>query len=243
MERIAGLNVLVFGASSGIGRATAHAFAEAGAHVTAAARRMPELEDLAAECGARAVSCDVTDRASVDAAVATASAGGRLDVVINTAGLNIKDRRLDVLTGETWERMIATNLTGAFHTLQASLPVMRACGGGLIVQVSSSSGKWGDQSGAAYQAAKSGIIGLCQATMAEERHNGIRATALMPGLVDTPFPLHRPTPPDASTLAKAMQPEDVALACLFLAQLPLRAYVPELALLPGALQVVGMTSA
>ncbi len=241
---VSNLRVLVFGASSGIGRATASAFAAAGAHVTAAARRMPELQALADERGVRVVACDVSRRSDVDAAVAAAMEdGGRLDVVVNAAGLNIRQRQLGVLTEEDWNRMIATNLTGAFNTLQAAVSVMRAGGGGLIVQISSSSGKWGDQSGAAYQAAKAGIIGLCQSAMAEERHNGIRATALLPGLVDTPFPLQRPNPPDQQTLAKALQPEDVAAACLFLAGLPPRAYVPELALLPGALQVVGMTSA
>ncbi|MFM9107043.1 MAG: SDR family oxidoreductase, partial [Chloroflexota bacterium] len=118
-----------------------------------------------------------------------------------------------------------------------------AGGGGLIVQVSSCSGRWGDQSGAAYQAAKAGIIGLCQSAMAEERLNGIRATAILPGLVDTPFPMHRPNPPTRETLDRALLPEDIAAACVFLASLPPRAYIPELVMLPGALQFVGMTAA
>ncbi len=241
---LSGTSALVFGASSGIGRATAKAFADAGATVVAAARRLPELTELADESGVVPVQCDIVDRAAVDSAVEAAIAhAGRLDVVVNAAGLNIRQRQLEVLTAADWDRMIATNLTGSFNVLQASIAPMRRAGGGLVVLVSSCSGRWGDQSGAAYQASKAGVIGLCQAAMAEERLNGIRATAILPGLVDTPFPMHRPTPPTRETLDKAMHPEDIAAACVFLATLPSRAYIPDLVMLPGALQFVGMTSA
>jgi NAD(P)-dependent dehydrogenase (short-subunit alcohol dehydrogenase family) len=115
--------------------------------------------------------------------------------------------------------------------------------GGLIIQFSSVSGRWGDLSGAAYQASKHGIVGLCQATMVEERLNGIRVSAILPGLVDTPMPMRRLQPPTREILDKAMQPEDVAMGCVFLASLPARTYVPELIMMPPALQVVGRAMA
>jgi NAD(P)-dependent dehydrogenase (short-subunit alcohol dehydrogenase family) len=116
---------------------------------------------------------------------------------------------------------------------------MRPRGGGLIVHVSSVSGRWADFSGPAYQASKHGIIGLCQATMIEERRNGIRVTAILPGLVDTPLIARRPEPVPPEVLAHAMQPEDIGAACVFLATLSPRSYVPELIMMPPLLQCVG----
>jgi NAD(P)-dependent dehydrogenase (short-subunit alcohol dehydrogenase family) len=239
---------LVFGASSGIGRATAQALAAAGMRVTVAARRKDALDALAAELEsaghpAHAVAVDVSDRSQVDAAVAqTLERFGGLQVAINCAGDNTQRRTMAVLEESEWQRLLSVNLTGAFHTTQAVLPHFRAHGGGLIVQVSSVSGRWPDVSGAAYQAAKHGVVGLCQATMLEEREHGVRVTALLPGLVDTPLPRRRPIPIEESVFARAMQPQDLAQTCVFLAQLPPRAYIPEIILLPPALQVVGKTS-
>jgi NAD(P)-dependent dehydrogenase (short-subunit alcohol dehydrogenase family) len=148
----------------------------------------------------------------------------------------------DLPQGE-WDRVLSINLTGAFNTVQAVLPYMRAQAGGLIILFSSVSGRWGDLSGAAYQASKHGILGLCQATMIEERLNGLRVTAILPGLVDTEMPMNRPTPPTREILDKALKPEDVAMACVFLASLPSRTYIPELIMMPPRLQVVGQAMA
>lgn len=249
MGTLDGRAVLIFGASSGIGRAAAVALAEAGAAVAVAARRGSTLAELAAELGtaghtALALPTDVGHRDQVDRAVAAAyERFGRIDVLVNAAGLNTEHRRLSDLAQAEWERILTTNLTGAFNTTQSVLPQMREQGGGLIIQLSSVSGRWGDLSGAAYQASKHGIVGLCQATMVEERMNGIRVTAILPGLVDTPMPMRRREPPDRETLDKALRPEDVAAACVFLATLPARAYIPELIMMPPALQVVGQAMA
>jgi NAD(P)-dependent dehydrogenase (short-subunit alcohol dehydrogenase family) len=245
MGTLDGQVVLIFGASSGIGRATASAFAEAGASVAVAARRGSTLAELAGELGtaghtALALPTDVGHRDQVDRAVAaTCARFGRIDVMVNAAGLNTQHRRLSDLAQAEWDRVLTTNLTGAFNTTQSVLPRMREQGGGLIVQFSSVSGRWGDLSGAAYQASKHGIVGLCQATMVEERLNGIRVTAILPGLVDTPMPMRRLQPPDRETMDKALQPEDLAMGCVFLATLPARTYVPELIMMPPQLQVVG----
>jgi serine 3-dehydrogenase len=240
---------LMFGASGGIGRATALALAEAGASVALAARRASALSELVASIGAHgykvlALPTDVNYRDQVDRAVAsTISRFGRIDIMVNTAGLNTQNRRMSDLSHGDWERVLATNLTGALHTTQAVLPTMRSQGGGLIVQLSSMSGRWADLSGAAYQASKHGIIGLCQATMLEERDHGVRVTAILPGLVDTELPLNHHAPPAREVPNKAIQPEDVGMACVFLASLPARTYVPELIMMPPALQVMGQAIA
>jgi NAD(P)-dependent dehydrogenase (short-subunit alcohol dehydrogenase family) len=237
---------LVFGASTGIGRATATALARAGFAVGAAARSLDALKELAvrieAEGGrAEAIGVDVAKRAQVDAAVRrVVDRWNSLDVVVNSAGTNLMKRRsIDVISEANWNELLSVNLNGAFNTTQAALLEMRPRGGGLIVQISSISGRWGDKSGPAYQASKHGIIGLCQATMMEERLNGIRVTAILPGLVDTPLIARRPEPVPKEVLAQAMQPEDVAAACVFLASMSPRSYIPELIMMPPRLQCVG----
>jgi NAD(P)-dependent dehydrogenase (short-subunit alcohol dehydrogenase family) len=87
----------------------------------------------------------------------------------------------------------------------------------------------------AYQASKAGVVGLAHGTMEEERQHGIRTTVIFPGLTDTPLVLKRPTPTPPEVLANALQPEDVAAACLFVLRLPARAWVPELLLYPSTL--------
>ncbi|MHB1007328.1 MAG: SDR family oxidoreductase [Chloroflexota bacterium] len=245
MGKLEGQVAIIFGASSGMGRATALSFAEGGAKVVVAARRAGRLEGLARQIEGNggevlALGCDVSKRADVDAVVAAAIQRWRqIDVVVNAAGTNAPDRRIAVVTEETWERIIAVNLTGAFHCTQAPLAQMRAQQNGLIVHITSISGKWGDNSGAAYQASKHGMVGLAYATMFEERQNGIRVSLIFPGLADTEILRNRPVPIPREVLDKAMQAEDIAAGCFFMASLPARTYVPELIMMPGALQCIG----
>jgi serine 3-dehydrogenase (NADP+) len=164
-----------------------------------------------------------------------------VDIMVNTAGINVPDRALRVLTHENWERMLKINLSGAFNCTQAVLPAMREQKSGTIIHVSSISARFGDMSGAGYQATKAGIMGLCYATMFEERLNGIRVTAIMPGLANTPWMKQRATPPPKEILEKALNPEDIASGILFCASLPPHAFVPELIILPGGLQCIGQT--
>lgn len=231
--------ILVAGASSGMGRATALAAAKAGATLVLAARSADALETAAAagqQRGARvlAVPTDVTDREAVERLVRKAVATyGRIDALVTTVGANIPRRVLDELTSESWSEMLAINLTAAFNLTQAVVPVLRGQGGGLIIYVSSSAAKKPDRSGVAYQATKAGVVGLAHGTMEEERQHGIRTTVIFPGLTDTPLVLKRPTPTPPEVLARALQPEDVAAACLFVLRLPARAHVPELLLYPS----------
>jgi serine 3-dehydrogenase (NADP+) len=245
MGKLEGQVAVIVGASSGMGRETAFAFAAEGAKVAMAARRRAELDTLAAEIegsGGEAVACvaDVAKRADVDAVVrTTVSRFGRLDVLVNCAGVNTQNRQLAVLDQAGWDRIIGINLTGALHCTQAVLPQMRTQKGGLIIHVASISGLWGDFSGAAYQASKHGIVGLANATRMEERLNGIRVTVIYPGLCDTPILNNRPVPPSREQRDLMMKPEDIAQACVFAASLPPRTYVSDLTLMPGALQCNG----
>ncbi len=245
MGRLADQVAIVVGASSGMGRAAALAFAAEGAKVAVAARRQRELDELLAEIkqlGGEAIACaaDVSKRPDVDAVVqATTKRFGRLDVLVNCAGVNTRDRQLALLDQAGWDRIIAIDLTGAFHCTQAVLPKMREQKGGLIIHVASISGLWGDFSGAAYQASKHGIVGLANATMMEERLNGLRVTVIYPGLCDTPILKNRPVPPTQEQRDLMMKPEDIAQACVFAASLPQRTYVSDLVLMPGALQCNG----
>ncbi len=248
MGKLDGQIAIIAGGGSGMGRATALAFVEEGARVALADVQAEAIKELAAEIngrGGQAIACvtDISRRSDVDAlAQATLDAFGRIDTLVNTAGINVPDRKLTVLTPENWERMLKINLTGAFNLTQAVLPAMRQQKNGLLVHVTSVSGKWADFSGAAYQASKHGMVGLGHATMFEERSNGIRVTLIFPGLCDTPLMTKRPVPPAREVLDKALKPEDIAAACVFVASLPSRAYVPELILMPGALQCQGMAA-
>ena len=229
---------IVVGASSGMGRATAKTFAAAGARVVLAARSADKLEALAAEIGGEALACptDARDVSQVEALIEmTAERYGRIDILVYATGTNIPARSLADLSHETWEMVIGTNLTGAFNCTKAVLPTMRQQQSGLIVYLSSGCVQLPDVSGVSYQASKCGLSGLAHGTHKEEQGNNIRTTVIFPGLCDTPLVLQRPTPTPPEVMAKALQPQDVADACLFVATLPPRARVPELVLLPAGL--------
>jgi NADP-dependent 3-hydroxy acid dehydrogenase YdfG len=223
--------VVVVGASSGIGLATARMFAEQGDTVHAAARRPVSLD------GVRAHACDVTDRDSV---AALADAVGDVDVLVVAAGTNIPRRRLRELTGESWDKLIDTNLNGTWNVVHAFLEPLLASRGTIIL-IGSVSGSWPDRSGPAYQAAKAGVLALARG-IGFEVDGELRVTAILPGVVDTEILVNRPEPPSDEQRARMLHADDVAAACLFVANLPPRAYVPELTILPAALQAIGKTA-
>ena len=242
---LSGKSAIVTGASSGMGRATALTLAAAGAKVLGVARREAELKSLQEEAAAAGHEIsilvgDVSKREDDEAMVkACLEQFGKVDIAVNAAGINLPDRLLEVLTDENWHNLLNINLTGAYYLTRALLEPMEAQGGGLIVHVGSVSGRWGDFSGVAYQASKHGLMGLSYGTMMERREKGIRVSVIMPGLCETPLLQKRPVPPSQEKLDKAMKPQDIADAALFLACLPARTYVPELILMPGMLQCVG----
>lgn len=227
--------VAITGASSGIGRAAAARFLDEGWRVSVMARRGPLLQELLREHPPQGSgdgltrAGDASERPDVDAWIdATLERFGRIDVLVCNVGLNIKNRALAHLTAADWDRMLRANLDSAFHCTHAALPHLRRQGGGVVVYVSSVSARHLDGSGAAYQAAKHGLTGLANAVRHEEQRNGIRATLIEPGMVNTPLVLQRPVPPTSEQLAAALQPADVASAIHFVATLPDHVYVPEL---------------
>ena len=224
------------GASSGIGEATARMLAEAGADVHAAARREPSLGD-----GIVGHSLDITDRAAVDAFARELSGAGPVHIVVVAAGTNLPDRSLDRLTPEGFDTLLAVNLTGAFNVVHAVLPALRETRGDVVL-IGSISGSWPDVSGSGYQAAKAGLLAFARGAAFEEHTRGVRFATVLPGVVDTPILDSRPEPPSAELRAHMLAPEDVAAACLFAVTLPPRASVPEITILPTALQAVGKTN-
>jgi NAD(P)-dependent dehydrogenase (short-subunit alcohol dehydrogenase family) len=233
---------LVTGASSGVGRATSLKLAEAGYRVIGAALEEPALHQFAAEAPhIQVVPLDVTDRPAVDALAASVERQhGGLDVLVCAAGINIKRRRFEEISGDDWRRTMDTNATGAFNLAQACLSMLRARAG-LVIIIASVSARWPDASGPAYQASKRAVLGLAHAIGWEEQEHGVRVSAICPGLINTPLLKSRPQPPPAETLAQALVPGDIADICAFLAALPPRVLVPELVVVPSALQRIGKT--
>jgi NAD(P)-dependent dehydrogenase (short-subunit alcohol dehydrogenase family) len=238
---LSGKTALVIGASSGIGLATANLFADVGATVHAAARRREAVQAGAGGRNVTAHTLDISDKGTVWRTVEEVGESDGIDILVIAAGMNFPERRLEQLTAEGWDAMISVNLSGAFYAIRAALPYLRSSGG-LVVLISSVSGRWPDASGPAYQASKAGMVELAHAAGFEEHVNGVRFTSILPGIVDTPILDNRPEPPPNEVRDAALKPEDVASACLFLATLPPRAYVPELTMVPTAIQALGKTS-
>ncbi len=231
--------VWIAGAGSGIGRAVARMFAADGATLVLIGRRANMLDSVRDEISAGGASAEVT---ALDVCrreqVAAAAAGllerhRRVDVLVNSAGMNVHSRSLAALTGEDWDQVIQTNLTGAFNLIQAVLPAMRQQRDGLIVNVSSMAAKRvSGIAGAAYTSSKHGMNGLSLSVAAEEGRNGIRCTALMSGVVDTQFLHKRAVTYTAEERARIQQPEDIAQVVRFLALLPGRCSVREIQVVP-----------
>ena len=238
---LSGKTALVIGASSGIGLATATLFADAGAKVHAAARRRESIVEGAGGRNVTAHALDISDQEAVWRTVEEVGESDGIDILVVAAGMNFPERRLEQLTAEGWDAMISVNLSGAFYAIRAALPYLRASQG-LVVLISSVSGRWPDASGPAYQASKAGMVELAHAAGFEEHVNGVRFTSVLPGIVDTPILDNRPEPPPKEVRDLSLKPDDVARACLFLATLPPHAYVPELTMVPTALQALGKTS-
>ena len=241
LANLSGKLALIIGASSGIGLSTANLFADAGATVHAAARRKEAIQEGVGEHNVNAHALDISDRDAVWRLVEEVGDDGGIDVLVIAAGMNFPERRLEQLTADGWDAMVSVNLSGAFYAIRAALPYLRDSQG-LVVLIASVSGRWPDASGPAYQATKAGMVELGHAAGFEEHVNGVRFSSILPGIVDTPILDNRPEPPPREVRDAALKPEDVARACLFLATLPPHAYVPELTMVPTAIQALGKTS-
>jgi len=190
-NRMEGKVAIVTGASSGIGRATAVRLAEEGAQVSVAARRAERLESLVREIEsaggkALAVETDVADRDSVRNAVSkTVEAFGRLDVAVNNAASIGPIGSIADLSYEDWRSLMAVNLDGAFHCMQAQIGAMRQSGGGSIVNVGSVNSFIGAPMATTYVTSKHALLGLSRSAGAELAPENIRVNIVCPGLVQT----------------------------------------------------------
>lgn len=180
--------VAITGASRGIGAAAARIFAQAGARVALLARSGDEIGQVAAQIGPQALAlrCDVADAASLRAALDQALRwGGRLDVLINNAGVIDPITRLAEADPADWGRAIDINLKGVFHGMRFAIPVMKAQGSGTIITVSSGAAHTPLEGWGAYCSAKAGAAMLTRMAHLEEGTRGLRVMGLSPGTVAT----------------------------------------------------------
>ncbi len=179
-------------------------------------------------------ACDVADRDQVKSMVdSVLTAFGAIDVLVCNAGTNVRNRSLEALDPADWDKMIATNLTGAFNLVHFVLPSMRKQGSGLVIQIDSISGKRSSVlGGAGYSASKFGQAALGVCLGREEGDKGIRSTVIYPGEVNTPILDARPVPVGQERRDVILQPDDIAAAVRFLVELHPRASVPELIIKP-----------
>lgn len=244
VQPVADRIAVVTGAGSGIGLATARILSEAGAHVHAVDFRPTVMEDrLASEITAGSAEphgLDVTDSAAVDALFTSIGSRAPIDAVVLCAGTNIPGRRFEELDEMGWRRVISTNLDGVFSCLRAAMPQLRQTRGHAVV-IASVSALWPDWSGAAYQASKAGVLALVRAASYEEHEHGVRFTSILPGMVATELMDKRPQPPPEEVRAAMLRPEDIAATILLAMQLPGRACLSELSIVPTALQAIGKT--
>ena len=244
MTDLSNKSVIVTGASSGIGEATARRLAAKGASVALAARRTERLQDLKAEIeddggAAIVVSTDVTDRAQVqELADATADAFGSIDVLINNAGV-MPLSFIKNLHEDEWEQMVDVNVKGVLYCIGAVLPVMLDQGAGHIVNVSSTAGRRLFPGGAVYCGTKHFVRALSEGMRKElAPHHDIRVTSIQPGAVATEL-THTITDEEVKEMfserhgkMKPLESEDIAESILYAVSAPGRVDVEELMVLP-----------
>ena len=226
----------VTGAGTGIGEAGAIALAQAGMQVVLSGRREDKLKEVAAQCAGRA-QIEVLDVADKDAVVQVAqkivSTYGRIDVLLASAGINVKDRNWHNVSYEDWDSVIRIDLDGAFYCCKAVLPTMKEQGEGLIINISSWAGRFVNiTTGPAYTAAKHAMNAMTESLNMEACTYGVRACAICPGEVATPILDNRPIPVSSEDRAKMVQAEDCGEVIRFLAQLPPHVCINELTISP-----------
>lgn len=234
LQSLKGKVAWITGAGSGIGEGAAVALADAGMTVILSGRRADKLADVAQKTGGEVLALDVADKSSVRKTVETIIARhGRIDVLVSSAGLNVKNRNWKYLTMEDWDQVIRIDLDGAFYCAHAVLPHMIAQQDGLIINISSWAGKHvGAVTGPAYSAAKFGMNAMNESINIEAGIHGVRAVAFCPGEVATPILDSRPVPPSAEDRARMVQPEDCGETIRFLAMLPKHVCINELTISP-----------
>lgn len=238
-DKLAGKIVLVTGASSGIGEATALALSAAGANLAAGARRADRLATLADKAPGEVLplNLDVTDQQSVQAAVAaTVEHFGGLDVLVNNAGVMLSGPIAGADTTE-WTRMVETNLLGSMYAVHAALPHLLKSKG-TVLQVSSTSGRIASAGGAVYAATKFGVNAFSEALRQEVTAQGVRVVIVEPGFVSTELadhisdPATRAAAQQMAASMRTLQPEDIANAVVYALTQPQHVAVNEILIRP-----------
>lgn len=229
----------VTGGGSGIGEAGAEALAADGWTVVVSGRRKDALQAVVAKIfgrggNAEAIQLDVSRAADAESAAADIVARhGRIDLLVNSAGINVPKRRWADMELEGWNKLVEINLNGVLYCMRAVLPAMRRQRDGLIINVSSWAGRHvSKMPGPAYTTTKHAVSALTHSFNMDECINGLRACCLSPGEVATEILRQRPVVPSEDEQAKMLQPEDLGRTIAFVASLPPRVCINEILISP-----------
>ena len=229
----------VTGGGSGIGESGAEHLAADGWIVVISGRRRQELdrvvENITKKGGkAEAIPLDVSNKDDVaKAAEGIVARHGRIDLLVNSAGVNVPKRSWADMELEDWDKLVEVNLNGVLYCMRAVLPAMRKQKDGCIINVASWAGRHvSKMTGPAYTTTKHAVLALTHSFNMDECVNGLRACCLSPGEVATPILKSRPVPPSEAEQAKMLQPEDCGRTIAFVAGLPPRVCVNEILISP-----------
>ena len=229
----------VTGGGSGIGEAGAEALAADGWTVVVSGRRKDALDAVVSKIAknggeAEAIALDVSVAADVEkAAEQILARHGRIDLLVNSAGINVPKRRWADMEIEGWNQLVDINLNGVLYCMRAVLPAMRRQQDGCIINVATWAGRHvSKMPGPAYTTTKHAVLALTHSFNMDECVNGLRACCLSPGEVATPILKMRPVVPSEDEQAKMLQPEDLGRTIAFIASMPPRVCINEVLISP-----------
>jgi NADP-dependent 3-hydroxy acid dehydrogenase YdfG len=228
----------VHGAYGAVGQAIAQELVRGGAHVVLSGRNPEALAEATRQSGdarqAEALALDITQPHEVQAAADQIEARlGHIDILVNSAGVNPSRRHFRDLSIEDWKNTVDVNLSGMFYTCQASLRGMRQRKDGVIINISSWTGRFAAYfSGPAYASTKRATLALTEAINLEDCIHGIRATSIAPAGIDTPLLNKRAKPPTPEVRAALLKPQDIAEMTRYIAGLPPHVCLNEILMSP-----------
>ena len=238
MSSLEGKVVAITGGGTGIGAGIARVLSLAGCRVTIGGRRSEPLEQVADSVSnvneIRTQTLDVSNTPSIHSFFSSVrDQVGEIDILINSAGINVRNRTMAEMDPLDWDRVMQINASGAYHCIREVLPAMRSRRDGVIINISSIAGKRAIAlGGVVYCASKFAMTALGTAVANEVREEGVRITNLYPGEVNTPILENRPNPVSQAHKDAILQPEDIAALVVTICSLPPRAHVPEIVIKP-----------
>jgi 3-oxoacyl-[acyl-carrier protein] reductase len=231
MPNLTGKVAIITGSTKGIGLAIAERMINEGASVVVSSRTGSDIEAITDRLGDRAVGivCDVADPEACQRLVdETVERFGRLDVLVNNAGLGVF-KPITEMSIEEWRLQIDVNLGGVFYCSKAALPHLSASGDGYIVNIGSLASRNSFAAGTGYNASKFGLLGMSEAMMLDVRYSDVRVSIVMPGSVNTPFNDHE----TSSERSWKLEADDCALAVMQLLDYPPEAHVSRIEMRPA----------